>query len=158
MSQLLKYAGVLYLLFSRSRKLITGAILDRVEYSFPNVKLSDIRLDIINGAPVGILRINMRLKQSFGLNLAADSLRLSLSQQDEFLGVVNVTERALFPNGQTVFVPFNVIVGAGNFLTRLEKIIVGDGQLFAPIEMKGTLTLSNGYEVPIRYQLQFDQS
>ncbi len=94
-------------------------------------------------------------KQSFSLNLSAQQLRLSLSQQGNYLGQVVVNELIALPNNTTVEIPFDVIVPAGEFLNRIQSILDGTGQWYAPIDINGSIELTNGFVAPIRSSVKF---
>jgi hypothetical protein len=156
MGQLLKIAGLLGLMWKLYGDQMTSAVFDRVEYKFSTIRSQHIRQNEQSGEFYGLLRIELLLKQSFGLNLSAQQLTLQLSQQGQNLGKVTVNEPVLLPNATTVPIPVDVIVPAGGFLTRLEDIIKDpEARWQAPIDIQGSLMLSNGIEVPVFASLDF---
>lgn len=149
MGQILKVFGGLALLYLGFGSQVTGAIYDRIEYNFGKFRRSDIRIDLREGNVIGKLRLTLMFKQSFGLNLSANRLQLNLRQQDQFLGEVTVNQPVTLPHATTVPIPLDVIVPASDFLDRLQSVLEGKGQWYAPIKVTGTLTLSNGQNVPV---------
>ncbi|MEM9930388.1 MAG: hypothetical protein AAF840_11255, partial [Bacteroidota bacterium] len=109
-----------------------------------------------NGELIGLLRIELLFKQSLGLNLAAQRLTLQLFQQGQPLGRVSVNEPVTLPNATTVPIPVDVIISSGAFLDRLQDILINPNARWqAPIDIQGTLTLSNGLDVPVFTSLDF---
>lgn len=155
MGQILKIAGGLLILARLFGGQVTGAIMDKVQYNFGRIDRSSIKIKLQEGQLVGIMRMTILFKQSFGLNLAAQQLRLSLSQQGKYLGQVVVNEQITLPNAQTVEIPFNIIIPAGAFLNRISELLDGRGQIYAPIDINGSISLNNGVEVPIRSSVKF---
>lgn len=156
MGQLLKIVSVLALGWQLFGGEVTNAILNKVDYSFSRLRRNGIRPDIINGNVVGLLRLEILFRQTFGVNLALQQLQLSISQQGRFLGQVMVNDPVALPNALTVPIPVDVVVPAGQFLDRLLEVLKDrNAQWQAPLDIQGTLTLSNGVAVPVFSQLDF---
>lgn len=155
MSHLLKIAGGIgigYLLLGRA----AGALFNRIEYNFAGFRRGDFRIRIREGMLVGMLRIRYRIKQSSGLNLFAEGLRLALYQQDQYLGQVRLDERVSLPNGEEVEIPFDLVIPASDLLNRLEKLFTDtSSSWYAPIQIEGRLVLSDGRILPIKSSLNF---
>jgi hypothetical protein len=81
---------------------------------------------------------------------------LQLSQQGQHLGKVSVNESVQLPNATTVPIPVDVVIRGGAFLDRLQEILTNQNARWqAPIDIQGTLTLSNGLDVPVFTRLDF---
>ena len=151
MGQLLKYAGLFYTLWRLYGDRVTSAVFDRIEYDFSPIRAKHIRPDVTDeGKLLALVRIELRLKQTFGVNLFAQRLQLQLSQQGEHLGRITVNEPVSLPNATTTPIPVDAIIPAGDFLNRLFSILKDPAnRAMAPIDIRGTLTLSNGIDVPV---------
>lgn len=156
MGQLLKIAGGLFFLWKLYGDQVTGAILDGIEYRFSTLRDGSIRTKLEQGELYGLLRIELLFKQSLGLNLSAQRLMLQLSQQGKHLGNVSVNEPVQLPNATTVPIPVDVVIRSSAFLDRLQDILINPNARWqAPIDIQGTLTLSNGLDVPVFTSLDF---
>lgn len=156
MGQLLKIAAVLAIGWKLFGDQVSGAIMNHIDYRFSALRQQNIRLDMRNGELYGLLRIEILFKQSFGLNLAGERLTLNLFQQGQPLGTVSVNEPVQLPNATTVPIPVDVVISAGSFLNRLQDILVNPNARWqAPIDIQGSLTLSNGIVVPVFTSLDF---
>lgn len=156
MGQLLKIVSVLALGWQLFGGEVTNAILNKVDYSFSKLRRNGIRLDITNGNLVGLLRIEILFRQTFGVNLATRQLQLSIRQQGRHLGQVTVNEPINLPNALTVPIPVDVVIPAGQFLDRIQELLRDQNARWqAPLDIQGTLTLSNGVAVPVFSQLDF---
>lgn len=156
MGQLLKIAAVLAFGWKLFGDQVSGAILDGIEYRFSTLRQRNFRTKLERGELYGLLRIELLFKQSLGLNLSAQRLTLQLSQQGQHLGKVSVNEPVILPNATTVPIPVDVVIRGGAFLDRLQDILINPNARWqAPIDIQGTLTLSNGLEVPVFTRLDF---
>jgi len=151
MGQILKIAGLLYTVWKLYGDQVTSAVFDRIEYKFSPIRRKHVRPDVTDdGTLLLLLRVELQLRQTFGANLSALQLTLDLSQQGQHLGKITVNDPVVLPNATTVPIPVDVIVPAGGFLDRLMSILKDPvNRLLAPLDIQGTLTLSNGIEVPV---------
>ncbi|MEM9525806.1 MAG: hypothetical protein AAGA31_04305 [Bacteroidota bacterium] len=156
MVRILSIVGALALGWQLLGGKVTDAILAKVDYRFSKIPKNGIRLDVSNGQLVGILRLEILFRQSFGLNLATRQLRLQLSQQGRHLGQVTVNEPVALPNATTVPIPVDVLIPAGSFLNRIVEVLENPNARWqAPLDIRGSVTLSNGQAIPVFTRLDF---
>jgi len=151
MGQILKVVTGLGVLFYLGRQ-AANTISSQVRYTFDALRRTDISFRLERGVFVGRLRVRMFITQETGATISARALRLELSQQGQSIGQVRVNTSVVLPSGVETPVEFDFIIPATEFLDRLQRILDSpDGQWYAPIQMKGWVTLSNGWELPIRH-------
>lgn len=156
MSQLLKVAGGLALLYQLVGSRVSGAIFDRIEYSLAKVRREDVAVRIEEGRLYGLIKLRLWFKQSLGTNLSLTGVSLGFTQQGAYLGNIRANQNILLTNGQTVEVPLLLRVPAGSLLSHLQTLLEGStSNPLAPIEISGFLYLSNGRQVPVRFTMNF---
>ncbi|MEM9528181.1 MAG: hypothetical protein AAGA31_16330 [Bacteroidota bacterium] len=97
----------------------------------------------------------MFITQDTGVTIAAQGLRLQLTQAGQQIGQVRLNNLVTLPSGVETPVAFDIILPASHFLDRLTQIIDSPvSQWFAPVTMQGWVTLSNGWELPVRHTIR----
>jgi hypothetical protein len=155
MSQLLKVAGGLALLYQLVGSRVSGAIFDRIDYSLAKIRREDIGVRIEQGRLLGSLRLRLWLKQSLGTTLRLTGVSLNFTQQGGYLGNIRANQDITLPNAQTVEVPLLLRLPAGNLLDHIQTLLEGSTNSLAPINITGSLYLSNGREIPVRFTMNF---
>ncbi|SER16400.1 hypothetical protein [Neolewinella agarilytica] len=156
MSQLLKVAGGLALLYQLVGSRVSGAILDRFTYDLAGIRRQDIAMRIEAGRVLATIDIRLFLKQTLGPDIRLTAVSLNFSQQGGYLGNIRANQNVLLPNARTVEVPLRLRVPAGSFLIHLQRLLEGGrGAALAPIDISGSLFLSNGRELPVRLTMNF---
>jgi hypothetical protein len=156
MSQLLKIAGGLALLNFLLGSRVSGAIFDRIEYDLAGIRRQDVRMDVRNGRVVALVNLRLFLKQMFGITLSVTGVDLAFTQQGNNLGIIRANRYITLPHARATEVPLLLMVPAGNFLDHLQTLLSGGAATaLAPINIAGSIYLSNGVTVPVRLTLNF---
>ena len=156
MSQLLKVAGGLALLYQLVGSRVSGAIFDRIEYSLARIRREDIALRIEQGRLLGNVKLRLWFKQSLGATLSLTGVALNFTQHGAYLGSIRANQNILLPNAQTVEIPLLLRLPAGSLLDHVQALLEGsNSNPLAPITISGSLYLSNGREIPVRFTMNF---
>lgn len=154
MGQILKVLGGLSALYYLASQAASG-IASQVRYTIGAFRRGDFRMDLVGGQPVGSIRVRMFITQDTGVTIAAQGLRLQLTQAGQQIGQVRLNNLVTLPSGEETAVEFDIIIPASHFLDRLTQIIESPvSQWFAPVTMQGWVTLSNGWELPVRHTIK----
>lgn len=151
-------AGGLALAYFTVGGQVTKALYDRIDYELAKIRRSDIRIDFPGGRLAVLLNLRLFLKQSFGPTLTLTGVDLQFRQLGNSLGRIRTNESITLPNAKTVTVPLLLSVGVGSFADHLYQLITnrgGNSSPLAPIEITGSLHLSNGTSVPVSTSLNF---
>ena len=156
MSQLLKVAGGLAILYQLVGSRVSGAIFDRIESSLAKIRREDVSVRVEHGRLNGLVKLRMWFKQSLGTTLRLTGVSLNFTQQGNYLGNIRANQNILLPNARTVEVPLLLRLPAGSLLDHIRTLLEGDTRNpLAPVEISGSLFLSNGREIPVRFTMNF---
>ncbi|MEM6397775.1 MAG: hypothetical protein AAF741_15610 [Bacteroidota bacterium] len=142
--------GAAYYLFGDK---VTAAVASRIEYRIDDIKLRDLKIDIL---PLrGILTMRLYLKQSLGINLSVQSFFIQFWQGSTILGTVNSQDESITLNhGETKTIELQLTVKPGDFLNRLEAILKNPSRVIAPLDIKGVIYFSNDQSIEIVRQVK----
>jgi hypothetical protein len=156
MSQLLKVAGGLALLYQLVGSRVSGAILDRFTYNLAKIRREDVGIRVEQGRVWGTVKLRLFLKQTLGPNIRLTAVSLNFTQRGAYLGNIRANQNVTMPHAQTVEIPLLLRIPAGSFLDHLQTLLEGgNSSAFAPINISGSLFLSNGRELPVRLTMNF---
>lgn len=155
MGQLLKIAGIVSTAILLFGDRITGAIYDRIEYTFGRLRRGDVRFGFSGNQAIVSISMRMYLEQNFGVTDTLTNLVISFSQQNMLLGYVDYRALVVLPAGEEVEIPFTVRIPSGPFLERLQIALTpgNNNSLLAPIVITGKAYLASGLVLPISTEM-----
>lgn len=154
--KILQLAGGAAIAYTLLTKLGEG-VANRFEYEILPLKLSNFRFRVKQWKPIGVLKVYVKIRNDTPLNLAAQSLHLQLSQQGEPLGNVLTSNIIELPSGEDKTLAVDVEIDSLDFLERVKALVEGQegATWYAPIDIQGVLSFTNGYALPIYRKLEF---
>lgn len=125
------------------------AISNKVDYRFLPIRISDFSVVIKEGKISVKTPLRFELLSKLPVNISAEQITFNVSQGGASLGQANTTtDIQLIPN-QPRTLAFDLFIGAGSFLDQVQDHQRGEGSVFDPIKVSGSIQFDNGLTLPI---------
>jgi len=148
-------AGLVFSLFRSGVSQAAGNVAGNFDWALEKIQREDIKVRLVQGQLHGFVKIGVRIFNRNPVSVTLQGYRASISQQGQTLAsVVTSNAQIELPANEVRTISAEFEISGKDFAERIEQLLNG-GELLAPIDIAGELTLGNGIVLPIDQSLEF---